>query len=604
MAYDAFISYSHAADGELAPRLQSSLHRFAKPWWKMRAVRVFRDETSLAAASDLTQSIIKALGEARYFILLASPAAARSKWVEREVAVWLASKPPQHILIVLTEGTIVWDGSDDFDWSRTDALPRALARAFVAEPLWVDLTWARTVDQLSSRDPRFHQATARLAAPLHGRSLDEIAGEDVLHYRKTQRIVRGTVATMALLAAAAVVGAWSAHQGRRRAEQNLEQAMVAVEAIETAVAKDLQDLTGVPIALRMKMLTGAERVLANLANRGEGATVRGTRAVMLSEFASAYGVLGNYADATARVAEAIAILEELLKSDPEDVAAKAALAKSRKVYGDVLWWERKDLAAALKELRGSAELYAALVAAHPSRPEVDEWKLFEYRALIGVGDVLYDGFSHPGAACAGTSDCLLQAKAYFTRALNIASAEQNQDGADFHWRNGVLVSRERLAKVDVGLDDRARAGAVYADLLQAYEGMAEAQPDNSKWQENMMALFWRVGGLEEKNCQLDRALRDYTKALEIARKLHRAEPSRIDWSHELSLSLEHTARAHEALGQNAAAEAEYRTSLSIYRELIGRQPNNEELKDELGSVEAALARHSAARSGCHPTASR
>ena len=49
MSYDGFISYSHAADGLLAPRLQAGLQRFAKPWWKRRAVRIFRDESSLSA---------------------------------------------------------------------------------------------------------------------------------------------------------------------------------------------------------------------------------------------------------------------------------------------------------------------------------------------------------------------------------------------------------------------------------------------------------------------------------------------------------------------------------------------------------------------------
>jgi hypothetical protein len=46
MKYDAFISYSHAADGALAPALQRGLHRLAKPWY---ALRVYRDETNLAA---------------------------------------------------------------------------------------------------------------------------------------------------------------------------------------------------------------------------------------------------------------------------------------------------------------------------------------------------------------------------------------------------------------------------------------------------------------------------------------------------------------------------------------------------------------------------
>jgi hypothetical protein len=56
-AYDGFISYSHAADDLLAPRLQSALQRFAKPWWKRRAVRIFRDESSLSANPHLWSSI-------------------------------------------------------------------------------------------------------------------------------------------------------------------------------------------------------------------------------------------------------------------------------------------------------------------------------------------------------------------------------------------------------------------------------------------------------------------------------------------------------------------------------------------------------------------
>ena len=39
LADDAFISYSHAADGKLAPALQSALQRFAKSWYRRRALR-------------------------------------------------------------------------------------------------------------------------------------------------------------------------------------------------------------------------------------------------------------------------------------------------------------------------------------------------------------------------------------------------------------------------------------------------------------------------------------------------------------------------------------------------------------------------------------
>jgi hypothetical protein len=67
MIYGAFISYSHAADGRLAPAIQSALQRFAKPWYRLRAVRIFRDQTSLAATPALWPSIEKALAESDYF---------------------------------------------------------------------------------------------------------------------------------------------------------------------------------------------------------------------------------------------------------------------------------------------------------------------------------------------------------------------------------------------------------------------------------------------------------------------------------------------------------------------------------------------------------
>ena len=84
-SYDAFISYSHAADGQLAPRLQAALQRFAKPWWRRRALRVFRDETALSASTGLRSSIEEALEQSRFFVLLASPDSAKSEWVSREI---------------------------------------------------------------------------------------------------------------------------------------------------------------------------------------------------------------------------------------------------------------------------------------------------------------------------------------------------------------------------------------------------------------------------------------------------------------------------------------------------------------------------------------
>jgi hypothetical protein len=79
--YDAFISYSHAKDKPIAATLQSVAQTLGKAWYRRRSLRIFRDDTSLSATPALWPSIERALGQSRYFILLASPEAAASKWV-------------------------------------------------------------------------------------------------------------------------------------------------------------------------------------------------------------------------------------------------------------------------------------------------------------------------------------------------------------------------------------------------------------------------------------------------------------------------------------------------------------------------------------------
>jgi hypothetical protein len=113
--YDAFISYSHALDNKVAPALQKGLQRFKKPWYQVRSMRVFRDTTNLDANPDLWASILAALSASRWFILMASPLAARSPWVEREVGWWIQNRSPDSIIIVLTDGRMCVYGGDDED---------------------------------------------------------------------------------------------------------------------------------------------------------------------------------------------------------------------------------------------------------------------------------------------------------------------------------------------------------------------------------------------------------------------------------------------------------------------------------------------------------
>jgi len=94
-----------------------------------------------------------------------------------------------------------------------------------------------------------------------------------------------------------------------------------------------------------------------------------------------------------------------------------------------------------------------------------------------------------------------------------------------------------------------------------------------------------------------------TRAITLAevasvRKLRRAEPDRVDWSHELSLSLKHIAHAYELTGDIEDARAHYRESLEINQVLVEKQPGKEDLKADRREIEAALANLGGMRPNC------
>ena len=66
----------------------------AKPFYRRRALNVFRDKTGLAAGPALWRTIEAALERSGHFILLASPESAHSEWVEKEVGWWLRHRGP------------------------------------------------------------------------------------------------------------------------------------------------------------------------------------------------------------------------------------------------------------------------------------------------------------------------------------------------------------------------------------------------------------------------------------------------------------------------------------------------------------------------------
>ena len=92
--------------------------------------------------------------QSRFLILLASPEAAASPWVNKEVAYWLDHKGADTLLIALTDGELAWDNAvGDFVWREGMPLPPVLTGRFATEPKWVDLRAYR--DGANPRDARF-----------------------------------------------------------------------------------------------------------------------------------------------------------------------------------------------------------------------------------------------------------------------------------------------------------------------------------------------------------------------------------------------------------------------------------------------------------------
>jgi MTH538 TIR-like domain (DUF1863) len=123
--YDGFISYSHRHDGAFGPALQSNLARFAKPWYRVRALRIFLDTADLSANPGLWSAIEDALRSSQWFILLASAEAAESAWVNREVEWWKTNRSLSRLLVVGTSPGLAWDEQKQ-DWAAGAPVPSAL----------------------------------------------------------------------------------------------------------------------------------------------------------------------------------------------------------------------------------------------------------------------------------------------------------------------------------------------------------------------------------------------------------------------------------------------------------------------------------------------
>ena len=130
--YDAFISYSHR-DMKWARRLQRRLESFPVPRDAERErpgnakMKVFRDQTDLAG-TELQPALQREMERSRYLIVICTPAAAASRWVNEEIRYFSSLGRQDRVIPFVVEG------EPNSDRDELECFPPAL-RSDTAEEL-------------------------------------------------------------------------------------------------------------------------------------------------------------------------------------------------------------------------------------------------------------------------------------------------------------------------------------------------------------------------------------------------------------------------------------------------------------------------------------
>lgn len=301
------MSYAHA-DEKIAARLHNALETYRVPKAlkgreQGRLHPIFRDVTELTAHHSLSEKIQDAVKSSRFLIVLCSPAAKISHWVNEEIRLFRRLHGEGAILAVIVDGV------------PETAFPPALT-ADGREPLAADMTGGRE---------GFRFGVTQLAASMLGVGLDRLAQRDA-----RRRRFRAQALTAGSLIFAGIMGgmAWTALDARDEAEKSRDDAEALVEYMLTDL---IETLDGV----------GKLNVLDSVGDE----VISYYQAVPLSEmddqrllrYAEARQLLGRVAldqadleQARRHIDDAVNVTEEILRRNLGDT--EAIFTHSQSVY--------------------------------------------------------------------------------------------------------------------------------------------------------------------------------------------------------------------------------------------------------------------------------
>ena len=221
--FKAFISYSHR-DKKLGEWLHKRLETYKLPRNLVgketplgpvpeRLGRIFRDRDELPASDDLTSEVRKALEQSEFMIVLCSPNAASSRWVNREIIDFKRARGDKFVLPIIIDGEpFASDNGNVEDECFPPALRFKIGKDGMlssrrAEPIAAD------VRKVADGEKR---AFLKLVAGLAGVGLDEIIERDL---RRKYKIVTGVTALSVLAVIVMSALTYGAVVARKEAEK-------------------------------------------------------------------------------------------------------------------------------------------------------------------------------------------------------------------------------------------------------------------------------------------------------------------------------------------------------------------------------------------------
>lgn len=314
--YRAFISYSHS-DARFATWLHRQIekHRIVPgaDGVAERLAPVFIDRAELPAAPDLSNQVREALAASAALIVVASPRARSSRWVEQEIALFRALHPDRPVLAALIDG------------EPETAFPAALTqhgeRSF--EPLAADFRKGADGRQLG---------LLKIVAGLTAQPLDRLVQRDAQHRQRRVMLITAVAVTISLILAALLV---LAIRARAEAERQRASAEGMVEFMLTDLRQDLKGAGGLKVMDAVNTRAMAHYTQQELTSLPTDSLTR--RARLLQAMGEDQAQRGQFAQAQLKFAEAERTTAAVLAQRPDDPEAIFAHAQSEYWVGYAAW---------------------------------------------------------------------------------------------------------------------------------------------------------------------------------------------------------------------------------------------------------------------------